>query len=778
MFLVAPGNPKSFQRAVQICSSYWGGKYFPIIPYYERFSKAFKISQNLFGISTKDFYHQLIENYSVDIIIYDEILKTEAIKALNLGKTVVRIDSIEESLINNDPKFGFGLHQIFATLLENEFKYLRNDQLKINLYDGSKKDLLSGVMIGELNNKYLDKIKTLFKFNDQIVTNDEYETILNNESGNYLNYLDIGSYEIFLNGNKNFEGRDVIFLIDPNSTADLMNFWNLRALGWNILAVWSSIIDLATTRKKVTSILKRYLNNDFNHLTVLGTEAEDEGEDVKRFKALLHEASNNTYNGYMFQWWIPRYWEDYNMRRADHVFAVGLSVKAIKHELTSEDYISIPVLKPTFMDNWYHSHIEPVYTNNLSLNIKSQSVDYVETFPRLKDEEAGRIIRGMGIWSVTSTGLNFHPNLHDSFIGFYLPLSETLVDHLFERKKLKIELSSAGKLAREVIKNIGGIYGTNLFFNETMINLLSLFESGKPVGKKAFFDNIQRNKSKFSFKAEPKTIVGRMLNNKMIRLGAEIECTFCNRASYYQVDEVNYKIKCKVCQNTFDLPAHNPDKIAWAYQGIGPFALNNKAEGIISVLLTLRFFKIALIGNNTCSCVLSSNILNGREVINEVDLILLYQGNWASNEYPDLIFCECKTHKDFALSDVNKMQKLGQQFPGAILLFATLKKHLSQPEKKLLKKLANSVRIGNSYRPINPMLILTGNELLPTNSFNVLEKLEKHKQNHAYHEDHTGHLCDMSIKEYLGLEFYRTIIEERYKKKWDRQKNSSTEVDV
>lgn len=96
----------------------------------------------------------------------------------------------------------------------------------------------------------------------------------------------------------------------------------------------------------------------------------------------------------------------------------------------------------------------------------------------------------------------------------------------------------------------------------------------------------------------------------------------------------------------------------------------------------------------------------------EADLALFFQVSGLINSNRELIFAECKTFKDFEKQDVKRMMDLGKAFPDAVLVFATLKEHLSDNEKKNLRPMVNNSR-KNWKRgiPFNPVLILTGTEL-------------------------------------------------------------------
>ena len=130
----------------------------------------------------------------------------------------------------------------------------------------------------------------------------------------------------------------------------------------------------------------------------------------------------------------------------------------------------------------------------------------------------------------------------------------------------------------------------------------------------------------------------------------------------------------------------------------------------------------------------------------EADLALFFQASKFGDSKTEVIFAECKTFNDFQKKDVDKMINLGDAFPGAILVFATLKDSLNQKEKTILRRVVNrSRRHRKNNRPYNPVMILTGKELF----------LQSFWQSHL---DELGpkrdmfELCDLTQQLCLGVE--------------------------
>jgi hypothetical protein len=80
---------------------------------------------------------------------------------------------------------------------------------------------------------------------------------------------------------------------------------------------------------------------------------------------------------------------------------------------------------------------------------------------------------------------------------------------------------------------------------------------------------------------------------------------------------------------------------------------------------------------------------------------------------PVLLLGECKSFDQFATKDVERAKRLAERFPGATLVFTTLRQELEAGEKKRLATLA---RAGRRYFKADkwraPVLVLTSHELM------------------------------------------------------------------
>src|SRR5206468_3656349 len=99
----------------------------------------------------------------------------------------------------------------------------------------------------------------------------------------------------------------------------------------------------------------------------------------------------------------------------------------------------------------------------------------------------------------------------------------------------------------------------------------------------------------------------------------------------------------------------------------------------------------------------------------EADLCLLLQEDVMLREGPaetKLVFAECKTLNAFEVKDIDRMRSIGQEFPGAILAFSTLREELQDDEKSLMIPLVDESRKNRANQQVfNQILILTGVEI-------------------------------------------------------------------
>ena len=124
------------------------------------------------------------------------------------------------------------------------------------------------------------------------------------------------------------------------------------------------------------------------------------------------------------------------------------------------------------------------------------------------------------------------------------------------------------------------------------------------------------------------------------------------------------------------------------------------------------------------------------------------------------------------------MKKLADKFPGAILVFATLKDDLNAKEIKLLKPLVNRCRrYYKAEEPYNPVMILTKTELFADHgmAYAWKDKGGKHApfgDRHFYNNELLG-VCDVTQQIYLSMKPWGVWINEKFEERKNKRKQKS-----
>src|SRR5258708_35516324 len=93
----------------------------------------------------------------------------------------------------------------------------------------------------------------------------------------------------------------------------------------------------------------------------------------------------------------------------------------------------------------------------------------------------------------------------------------------------------------------------------------------------------------------------------------------------------------------------------------------------------------------------------------EADFALFWQDSIYGERKEGIAFGECKTYGAFEERDFKRMRHLAKTFPGAVLVFSTLRETLTARD---VSKIASIAKAGRQYwksdRPIIPVLVLNG----------------------------------------------------------------------
>ncbi|MDH3269507.1 MAG: hypothetical protein OEM46_11710, partial [Ignavibacteria bacterium] len=143
-FIIAPNDSKSIKKAIILNSYLWGGKFNPIIPFYNRIPKYFdRISRPK---SCKELLDGYIKNFDPDFIIPMGIA-SNSFKNEKDNRIIEYEDVMNGVYEKYYARYGISLFEILNNFYEKELKFVR--KYPVNLYLAK---------IGKNNNIFLSSI--------------------------------------------------------------------------------------------------------------------------------------------------------------------------------------------------------------------------------------------------------------------------------------------------------------------------------------------------------------------------------------------------------------------------------------------------------------------------------------------------------------------------------------------------------------------------------------------------------------------------------------------
>jgi hypothetical protein len=426
---------------------------------------------------------------------------------------------------------------------------------------------------------------------------------------------------------------------------------------------------------------------------------------------LAQKVGSEAKRRFSVQHWYPRIWDEW-AREKDGVAYCDTKSASETHDIPeTRDEMTIKTLDPKFAFRFGSDDSGARFANDVSFSIYGGEDLLAGVIPSGGKEFAREIGRlpAFDEWRFSPRAASYLSMHTEWFIHWIVPKAEEVFSAWMKEQGIPIRLSAPGKVAVQMLKHLRGIYGINLLSNPRLIELLRKMEGGTPMEGKDFLGEISRIGLHGLSRSDRASLLKIYLDRKIFCLGVSLKCPTCTRTSWHAIGTLDYSVICPCCLEEFQIPSHSPDQIRWSYKATGPFSLPKRAEGIYPTLLTLRVLN-AFFRNPSLTPMMSfeANIL-GKDM--EVDLGVLLRGH-STKWHTRLVFAECKGGNSFTKDDVSKMRLLASRFPGAVLVFATLKEKLSEKEIKFFRPLVNRCRAYyKSDEPYNPVLILTHTEL-------------------------------------------------------------------
>ena len=774
-FLVNPEDKISLHQAIEINTFLWGGVYNPIIPTYKELPAAWQDAPFLRSPSAQELVSGYLDNFDPDYVIPIGECVDYDIDIGDFNKIADVSEILESVETDGVPTYGIGLFEVLGYFFEKELKFQRKYPLEICVPQfGGDFDLFFASVFGKLP----ESIDNLFW---EHVANHLEAKKVNCTTTNYIELLEISKLflrrmtRLYLTHSGNY--GECIYFLDVTEPIDIIDYWNLRAVGWDVLAVPKQFSQEDTVREFVQDLIQenyeqpRSKNELHRPITLLKSRSTSEDEQ-RQFADSFDKPDKDKASKFSLKRMYPRMWNEW-ARSYDHVECCEIESDTVEHDIsTNETAIRVKTLGPKFFRHPFIGVGEPRFVNEFKLRLYGDGELLADVIPK-GGLNLARVIGRYDLfsWRISRKGLVYLSERSESIVELFIPYAETIFTRWLELQGWTVDLTSPGKIAKQMLQQLDGIHGTWILAQKGIIQLLGEMSSYTNILKKipeeltklqatlqqngiqssadeieGFVKHLKEIEPQLAGDKRPmlattfltrlSEIAGKALEKKKgessevrkqrvaslatdfrkklidsnaLQLGLEVQCTVCNKRSWYSLKIADYELRCPECHAHFSFP-QNIEDIEWEYSTLGAFSSSNQADGAYTVLLTLRFFSLLLEGATTP--LMSFEVQKDGTNLFEVDLGLFYQKSKFSESETKIVLSECKTFNEFAQSDIDKMEKVGNAFPGSTLVFAKLTETLTDEEKEILTPFVEaSWKRSENSQPFNPVMILTGKEL-------------------------------------------------------------------
>jgi len=729
-FLVNPNRVNSVKQAIEICSSLWGGAHYPIIPVFNK-----RTPKNWDGLHKTLSAEKVVKGY---IEAFDPDLLVQCIPDLpqyikNLGLEVIKPSEIWQPLVGekeSGPNFGIGVFELYNEIFEEHFKYKEKYPLHITIPKIPQRySLFWSSVFGSLptivSKSITIQLKKALEITTPKIEISKIKSLLDNK---VVFPRRVTQYGLKYQSRSGFRRDSSVFFMDATKILDVIDYWNLRALGKQVIPLPIQYSDEQALKQLVSDFIvlsyRPYKRNPqmFNEASLIrsrNTKMEDMQEYVKGLDIKRDPTNPSKGPQFSLQHWYPRIWDDWARDKdgaeADDIYHDEERIDI--NESDSKLTIQIKPLQPKFIFEFV-GHGTPRIANEISCSLYGTIDAFAQVFPK---GHGNHLLRTIGDitsmkdeWRVGRNGLV--KLVKDNFTDRWnVPKAEDILFAWLRDNSWNPKLSTPGLMAKQINNQMEGFVRT--FANEKLLKLLEHMNGGNEKEKEIPTINerelpVAEVKSKLRQDTHNNNdkLHEYLISKNVFRVGSKIQCPNCRRNSFYGLDSIKETINCPRCLNNF--PAlGNLEESTWHYKTAGPFSIPGYADGAYCVLLSLEFLEREMHGLKiTPTYSFTADNQSGKKL--EADFALLWQQKSYKGVQEGILFGECKTFGTFKEKDFQRMGAVAEEFPGAVLAFCTLRTSLTPVEKKALIKIAKAGRkLFTSERCVNPVLILTGNEI-------------------------------------------------------------------
>lgn len=520
--------------------------------------------------------------------------------------------------------------------------------------------------------------------------------------------------------------RLTLFFCDPSSAIDIIDLWNLRALGWVIFPVPEGWADSSACERFIDSY------EGDGGLLILKSHASS----WRKWHGFVGRLQRRDKEKLLIRDTLPPIWTP-RLQRDDGTWRLGCHSSEDEIELTVEGgAFRLPVASPRIApdDRWAWTHH---WANDIEIS-SPWDEERAAKLPQLRD--VSNVVAPYGerdVSQVSDGSLTVRVKHRRERKFWSLPRYEQVVQEWTRDRSVTIELSSAGRVAQQIIRSFGALRLTWWIANVGLIEYLnrlahtdvetsldipsgSRAQRGVRVGtatRQAIIDRLiqvaqerheGRTLSRERFQQWADRHLKFLLDHSVLRVGLKIQCPQCSQRNWFQLPDLAEVLRCERCLQSFPFPVAQPREAAWEYRPIGPFAVENYAQGSYAAVLALRFLSFDSHGD---AIWIPAFVMSANELSLECDFGALLRQHIGSGAFT-FVVGECKTgNRRFLDKDFRACKTFAETFHGGAFVFVTTRRELDLAERRSIAALARRGWKLMDGRWRTPVIILTAREL-------------------------------------------------------------------
>jgi hypothetical protein len=708
-FLVDPQDRRGVRSAIEMSTMQWGGAYNLLIPFYRRTPRLWASHRGVRLPHAEDILHGYLEGFDPDIVVPVGACAERAFSAGH--RDVIKT----EELLGDDPRspsFGVGLFEVLDSFIEAELKFVRSDRLRLVF---PKVPSALGLFFASVVGAFPSDVEPFLEPYLKEVPGTERPTATADSLAELL-----APYNLFPRRLSSWKLEQPmfdpqLFICDARSSQDVIDYWNLRASGRYVIPVPVQAMESASMKTLARDFINENYQPRRNHpewfhrATV--QKSRTVNEDVVRLFCTSLELTRGQANKepkFVLRTWHPRIWDEWARRNTDEGFSRPFSEQIDTAIPDGQPRMELRAHEPRF--NWRKEYNgKPRFANDFSFRFIGAKEPMAEVLPSGSRELSTAIGRsGYHNWRFSETGPVFLASMGDDLIFLDLPRAEAVMTEWLRERGWSVQLSASGRMASLLVRQLDGVVGVGLLAHRGLSELFAALEKEGGMPRQAVIGRLKQTVDPARDHFHGDFYFKRLVEVGALRLGATIQCPICTRHNWYELDQLNYRVRCRFCISEFAAPVHSPNQMQWTYRAHGPFT-STAAQGAFTVLLVVKF--LAGTYDRGVTPLFSYTAKKGSNVL-ETDLTCLYRASpWRTGK-TDVVHAECKSANEFEKRDFDRMKFLSDEFPGCVLVFATLRESLSAPEISQLRSLVLwNRRRRLSRKTYSNIVVLTGVEL-------------------------------------------------------------------